>query len=475
MHFIISTDNKKPDRNTRRLIRSHVMQGINKGRPRYDRRKKPYPIQQDQIPSPQSAEVYQDPNIIPSTSKLVVGPDPSFAQFAVQVDSGTFADILQFAKLSMQMFFPLGFLIEFDYRDKSWFHDSIRSDAAYLHLTVCASEVFMCSVHGRQHSDELLSNRRTMLHFTKGVQILRERLTGVDLRTKISDFTVRTVLMLAMTAHLMGESEVAQKHMEGIRTIMDLRGGLRLFESQKILIELFRWDLGLALQNNTTPIFFRDTFLEPLTPFPTIFNPTPSQTNNPQLHLDPTLKTTFHVLQNFCTLINTSITETPQRRLTPDIMPSTLSSVMYRLLQLPFPPNSNNETFRLGLLTFCHHTFLQWQDKTLPFVFFPASYQPHLLSFMGQCQQHPDDAGEDEGEDSLELILWLLMVGILALPPLPAFQGTDLWLRGCLREWLERVGIRTWGELREIMKRFLWVDLMHDFAGEGVFGDVLKV
>lgn len=140
----------------------------------------------------------------------------------------------------MQMFFPLGFLIEFDYRDKSWFHDSIRSDAAYLHLTVSASEVFMGSVHGRQHSDELLSNRRTMLHFTKGVQILRERLTGVDLQTKISDFTVRTVLMLAMTAHLMGESEVAQKHMEGIRTIMDLRGGLRLFESQKILIELFR-------------------------------------------------------------------------------------------------------------------------------------------------------------------------------------------------------------------------------------------
>ncbi|GLA95418.1 hypothetical protein AtubIFM57143_002426 [Aspergillus tubingensis] len=468
MHFIISTDNKKPDRSTRRLIRSHVMQGINKGRPRYDRRKKPNPIQQDQIPSPQSAEVYQDPNIIPST-KLIVGPDPSFAQFAVQVDS--------LAKLSMQMFFPLGFLIEFDYRDKSWFHDSIRSDAAYLHLTVSASEVFMGSVHGRQHSDELLSNRRTMLHFTKGVQILRERLTGVDLQTKISDFTVRTVLMLAMTAHLMGESEVAQKHMEGIRTIMDLRGGLRLFESQKILIELFRWDLGLALQNNTTPIFFRDTLLEPLTPFPTIFNPTANQTNNPslpQLKLDPTLKTTFHVLQNFCTLINTSITETPQRRLTPDIIPSTLSSVMYRLLQMPFPPNSNNETFRLGLLTFCHHTFLQWQDKTLPFVFFPASYQPHLLSFMEQCQQHLDNA-EEEGEGSPELILWLLMVGILALPPLPAFQGTDLWLRGYLREWLEKVGIRTWGELREIMERFLWVELMHDLAGEGVFGDVLKV
>ncbi|GKZ53772.1 hypothetical protein AnigIFM63309_005629 [Aspergillus niger] len=472
MHFIISTDNKKPDRSTRRLIRSHVMQGINKGRPRYDRRKKPSPIQQDQLPSPQLTKMYQDSDIIQS-NKLVVGPDPSFAQFAVQVDSRTFADILRFAKLSMQMFFPLGFLIDFDCRDKSWFHDSIRSDAAYLHLTVSASEVFMGSVHGRQNADELLANRRTMLHFAKGVQILRERLTGVDLQTKISDFTVRTVLMLAMTAHLMGESEVAQKHMEGIRTIMDLRGGLRLFESQKILIELFRWDLGLALQNNTTPMFFRDKFLEPLTPFPTIFNPTLNQINNPllpQLHLDPTLKTTFHVLQNFCTLINTSITETPQRRLSPDIIPSTLSSVMYRLLQMPFPMNSNNEAFRLGLLTFCHHTFLQWQDKTLPFVYFPASYQSCLLSLMEQCQRR-----QDEEEDSSELILWLLMVGILALPPLPSFLGTDLWMRGYLREWLEKLEIRTWGELRGIMKRWVWVDLMHDLAGEGVLGDVLKV
>lgn len=93
---------------------------------------------------------------------------------------------------------------------------------------------------------------------------------------------------------------------------------------------------------------------------------------------------------------------------------------------------------------------------------------------MEQCQQHLDNA-EEEGEGSPELILWLLMVGILALPSLPAFQGTDLWLRGYLREWLEKVGIRTWGELREIMERFLWVELMHDLAGEGVFGDVLKV
>ncbi|GKZ23686.1 hypothetical protein AbraIFM66951_004562 [Aspergillus brasiliensis] len=373
------------------------------------------------------------------------------------------------------MFFPLGFLIEFDYRDRSWFHDSIRSDAAYLHLTVSASEVFTGSVLGRQNADEVLANRRTMLHFAKGVQILRERLTGVDLQTKISDFTVRTVLMLAMTAHLMGDSEVAQKHMEGIRTIMDLRGGLRLFESQKMLIELFRWDLGLALQNNTSPIFFRDTFLEPLTPFPTILEPTTDQINNPslpQFHLDPALLAAFHVLQNFCSLINTSIAETPQRRLYPDIIPSTLSSVMYPLLQMPFPMHSNNEAFRLGLLTFCHHAFLQWQDKTLPFVFFPASYQPCLLSLMEQCQHHQD---VDDDDDSSALILWLLVVGILALPPLPSFRDTDFWLKGCLREWLVRLEIRTWEEMREIMKRFLWMDLMHDLAGEGVFGDVLEV
>lgn len=132
--------------------------------------------------------------------------------------------------------------------------------------------------------------------------------------------------------------------------------------------------------------------------------------------------------------------------------------------------NSNNEAFRLGLLTFCHHTFLQWQDKTLPFVYFPASYQSCLLSLMEQCQRR-----QDEEEDSSELILWLLMVGILALPPLPSFLGTDLWMRGYLREWLEKLEIRTWGELRGIMKRWVWVDLMHDLAGEGVLGDVLKV
>lgn len=89
---------------------------------------------------------------------------------------------------------------------------------------------------------------------------------------------------------------------------------------------------------------------------------------------------------------------------------------------------------------------------------------------MEQCQRR-----QDEEEDSSELILWLLMVGILALPPLPSFLGTDLWMRGYLRESLEKLEIRTWGELRGIMKRWVWVDLMHDLAGEGVLGDVLKV
>lgn len=88
-------------------------------------------------------------------------------------------------------------------------------------------EVFVDSVLRPQEKNN--ANPAAMLHFHKGMRLLQERLLGEDDDTKISDSTTSVVVKLASAAHFNGNHEAARKHMEGLRKMVDLRGGLGIF------------------------------------------------------------------------------------------------------------------------------------------------------------------------------------------------------------------------------------------------------
>jgi hypothetical protein len=79
------------------------------------------------------------------------------------------------------------------------------------------------------------------LHFMKTIRLLRERLLLEEEQAKFSDSTVLVVLTLAMIAHHIGEYKSAKHHLEGLRKIVNLRGGLDSFRhNSKLLIEILR-------------------------------------------------------------------------------------------------------------------------------------------------------------------------------------------------------------------------------------------
>lgn len=81
---------------------------------------------------------------------------------------------------------------------------------------------------------------RNPVHFLKAIQLLRHKLSLENEDAQISDSTIFAVVNLATHARLSGEDKSAEHHMEGIRKIIDLRGGLENVTQPKLLLELVR-------------------------------------------------------------------------------------------------------------------------------------------------------------------------------------------------------------------------------------------
>lgn len=84
------------------------------------------------------------------------------------------------------------------------------------------------------------TNVVAMSHFQKGLHLLRERLLGHDDDYKIADSTIGVVTKLATAAHFNGDFTTSKQHLEGIRRMVDLRGGLEVFEANYLLVDMLR-------------------------------------------------------------------------------------------------------------------------------------------------------------------------------------------------------------------------------------------
>lgn len=115
--------------------------------------------------------------------------------------------------------------------------DSIVSDAAGLHIMAFAVEEFINRVF--RHNKNCV-NPAAMLHLQKGLKILRERLLGEDEKIKISDSTIGVVVKLAGAAHFNGDYHISTQHMNGLRKMVDLRGGLDVVKDNKLRTEMLR-------------------------------------------------------------------------------------------------------------------------------------------------------------------------------------------------------------------------------------------
>lgn len=126
---------------------------------------------------------------------------------------------LPVSQIAMKVVFPL--LVAIGYQaDTSDTLYPMATDSAALHITAYAVEGFMEKVL----RDGKAPKASAMLHFQKGVRLLRERLLNDDEEIKLSDSTISVVLKLASIAHFDRDHKASRIHMDGLRKMVNLRG-----------------------------------------------------------------------------------------------------------------------------------------------------------------------------------------------------------------------------------------------------------
>lgn len=227
---------------------------------------------------------------------------------------------------------------------------------------------------------------------------------------------------------------------------------------------MYRCDIGMAMLNGSKPIFFNNSILESLVPYPDqellsirkSIGITSSQYSSETLfhNMNESLAAAWNVMQRFCSIVNLAVEA--KRMILPRLVYDTMASVMYRLLRMSFDTGSADEAVRLGLLAFTYHTFLQWQYLSLPHAHFHSVYKNCLLN-----PKLVDNT-------SSQTTLWLLVVGATSVFPTSDYP----WLKDRLREHIDTCHVKSWKELRDVLKSFLWIGILHDKPGKHVFDSI---
>lgn len=123
--------------------------------------------------------------------------------------------------------------------------EALTLDAAYLHAMAFSAQDYFDLLPGRPAHCRDMAARMAAPHVIKTLQLLRERLEmsrGDDVKMITGSFsTAAVVLCLAFHAHIMGEQQAALHHMQGLRKIVDLNGGLPgLGNNMKLMLEVLR-------------------------------------------------------------------------------------------------------------------------------------------------------------------------------------------------------------------------------------------
>ncbi|KAI0894868.1 hypothetical protein F4806DRAFT_497573 [Annulohypoxylon nitens] len=501
----MSTGSKKPDPELRKLIRSHVMKGKNRGRilrPNYKQAVELEVI----VDSNDNVENLDDrgswslvvPEYLPIIPKKV-GNEFSLTRFADTIDDNSISAIIEFSTMAKKILFPLESCINFGPKTRAWM-EALTVDAAYLHAMAFSAQGYFDLRCGRAPSN---SAALTDPHVVKTLRLLRERLSMAD-HGDMMDFLSKTasiVLCLAFHAHLTGDFHAARHHIVGLRRIVDLVGGFAALrkENAKVVVEVLRCDISLALHSGAEPLFFTDPVREPYWPYPD-FIPHATDPTWPLLNtiedepflglLDFDIATAWRVTKQFTLLVNHAA-ET-QSKLPKEYLLDTMASVTYRLLHKStlFPRNSLDEAMRLGILVFGSGIFLQWAGVRLPYTYFPAAYRDCLVNLnlnsldlsLGTVYPTTDDDGGGSDTNggntnspaplwSSQLLLWLLTIGHISV-----FDSSDAdtWLKPWLRVNLDLCGVRSWSAMRDVLSSFMWVGIVQDVPGESLFNSTMN-
>ncbi|KAB5542961.1 hypothetical protein GE09DRAFT_1289600 [Coniochaeta sp. 2T2.1] len=441
--FVISTslESIKPDAKSRKLIRRYVTKGKKINRPKRLKRA--------------VTSWFGGRGVTPDGH-----PAGICRGLAVDILDPKMLQVLHdFVPIMVKVMYPVEHCVDLATENQHW-HDDLAQDIAYAQSVSTIASVYFDIIRSR--NQEL----QKLMHMGTSLGPLRAQLAaGTDVA--VTDSTIFTVVALALRSE---DLDATSTHMHGLQQMIRLRGGISALSTKRSLqIKCCRIDLALAMRTGTKPLLFTSPELAWK---PYLADPATSPRTYPWRDLfdssDIRLVNIYLDLSEFTRSLNLAH-QTKRKIGPPALFQEVLISAQYRLHHLSYPSHDIQETLRLAMLAFSASLFLS------------APHSPHTRPVLdcnkGLAAAFADSLllrvlerkKDDRRDPCLELDLCLAFLGRVMVSVLDLAEQQRSQLGETIARTAPALGLTAWTEVRRVLKRFLWVDVIHDEPGRRIF------
>ncbi|CAH0054992.1 unnamed protein product [Clonostachys solani] len=354
--------------------------------------------------------------------------------------------------------YPERLCTEADSEDVHWV-GTMFYNQMYFHAVVSATEAFFNTPgEGRR----LLKSQD---HSLMAVQLLQNKVSEENMTDSASDTTIMSVLLLAVAAEMAGDLPTVDRHLRGLKRMIDMRGGFQLLQTEvpDLLAKICRRiDLALAVRTWRGPVFFHDSIS--WTPYLMSNCRGSGESDAAETRLaswistlEYRLRIVWEDLVEFCSMSNSASQR--NQKMPRNTFSEILLSLVYRLLNLSYELDSAEESIRLGMLAYTSMMFLQWHNHMVEFY--------HLRCMLGATLRNLDN--EDPGA-SLPVKLWLFFTWHMLQPPECEYRQLDIWFERLLRAG----GLSAWCEVRQLLRSTAWIDHINEVDGEKIYSRTMR-
>ncbi|PWY75522.1 hypothetical protein BO70DRAFT_430957 [Aspergillus heteromorphus CBS 117.55] len=447
-HFV---SDAQVDRKSQRSLRSHVMKGKNSGKTfhrasRLDlARQRPYRYS---APRTSHKETSKNTSLPRTTVERNIGNVFLTVPCPVELRPDSLRIINQFYMYVVQKMYPSQLGLSLDEGKSMWFNYMLADEAA-AHCSIALMET--CNEFFYSQG---VSSAKALHHLSQAFTLVNRRIQSDE---ALSDSTLGIILMLIFQEQLRKAKWESKVHYEGLRKMVELRGGLtRLEGNHPLVLKICKTDITYALQYGGPVVFFRDRFSEVsnmLSAKGFNLDRIPATSSIPYNSLNPYLHNILIDATSFTTLSNHL---PPNQPINISAFQEMLISILSRLirfrpLQSPMPECTVEAAYHIGLIVLMMTVFLQFDHRRI------LEYELVSLRLRDVVE-----SGLDEEEP--ELALWLVFLG-------------GIWTSGGSKGWfvericglVGRMGMRSWAEVQGLVCKFPWVGALHGPLGRGVW------
>lgn len=327
------------------------------------------------------------------------------------------------------------------------FHTALGCNLAMMEA---ANETFL-----RRRRD----SPRALLCLARTFACMQKRLHSSD---ALSDSTLTIVVSLISQQQMLSDIPGAKIHIEGLRQMIELRGGIdQLEDNPPLLMKICKMDIVFALEYGGSTAFFRDRLSEVRQNLSRQGFELDLEAAASMVHHTPVKSELYDVLLDALSLGLLFNQDLEAGSIGLHSFQEILVSICYRLLRirpldeprLEFPLDSE---YHIGLVLFIITIFLQYDNRRV-------LNCTLVLDCLKDTLIGPLENGQPE------LRLWLMVMGGIWTS---GDSEIASWMFPLALDTASRLGLETWMDVRTSINAYPWVNRLHDRSGEELWKQI---